>query len=74
MGIKIFEPQLRAEMEKEFKSVADGLREKKPVLEENLSRYKEILRNIKENEGKFSEIFLRKYILNRVKKPSKKKY
>lgn len=57
-------------MEKEFKSVAEGLREKKLVLDENLSRYKEILGRIKENEGKFSEIFLRKYILNRGKKVS----
>lgn len=70
MNLKIAEPQLRANMEKQLKLVAEGKENKDKVLSENIQEYQEIMNSIKQQEENFGDLFLQKYneIIENTKK------
>ena len=59
LGLEIAKPNLRSLMEKEMKSVADGVEEKEKVLGKNLGVYEEIYGKLADKKNNFGDIFVK---------------
>lgn len=61
LGLKLSTPNLRSEMEKGIKNVADGIEDKEKVLNQNLEEFKKICGNLIEQKHNFQKNFLEIY-------------
>ena len=59
IGLDIGKPHIRANMEKDFKLVADGMEEKSKLLKKNIEEYENIYKKLEKDKNRFTEIFLK---------------
>jgi DNA topoisomerase III len=57
LGIELYKPYLRAEMERDMKRIADGEKQSKNVLQECTDEMLKIFTQCKESENRFKNIF-----------------